>query len=315
LADNQYYVVSLIMKKNKVNHNIIKGLKEKDKFYTRPEIAKKFVDKINQISSLSSYDLVLEPAAGSGNILEYLPLENTLGMDLYPDSDIIIKKDFFDYYPTNFPLHMQRIACVTNPPFGKGYMNPLAKKFFNHAAQFCDLIAFIVPSKWHSSWKVHKQLNSNFGLYFSEILPKDSFVLNGESYNVNCCMQIWSKSSLGKNMRILKAPKTKHEDFDLFLTCDNVPRKKQAMEQLSNGTYWEFGLKYWGKIGIQEIKDIPKNTTTHFLFHCHKPYVRKIIEQIDWTPYILNMGAPNIGGKSILIQAYDDKKKELNIVD
>ena len=81
-----------------------------------------------------------------------------------------------------------------------------------------ELIAFIVPAKYHTSWKVHKQLHPDFGLYFSEILPKNSFIKDDKPHNVNCCMQIWSKKKLGKNLRILKIPPTKHEDFDMFLS-------------------------------------------------------------------------------------------------
>jgi hypothetical protein len=284
-----------------------------DKFYTDPRIAKKFVETINHIIPLNNFDLVIEPSAGSGNILKYLPI-NSLGLDLFPENDNIIQQDFFKYEPDNYPFHNKKIACVGNPPFGVGYMNPLAKGFFNHAAQWSILIAFIVPAKWHTSWKVHKQLNKNFGLYYSEILPKNSFFFENKPYDVNCCMQIWSRLDLGNNLRITKMPKTSHEDFDFFLTCDNVARKKEVIEQLQNNEYWEFGLKYWGKIELCEINNIVPTTTTHYVFKANKPYVRSILEQIDWKKYVSNMGAPNVGGKSILIKAYDDKKLELGII-
>ena len=44
-----------------------------DKFYTSPEISKKFVEIINEKINLEDFDYVLEPSAGSGNILKYLP--------------------------------------------------------------------------------------------------------------------------------------------------------------------------------------------------------------------------------------------------
>lgn len=289
-----------------------KSKKELDKFYTHPDIAKKFVEKINTLDNLNEFDMIIEPSAGCGNILKFLPENKSIGIDLEPEDETIIRQDFFKYVSPYNPLTNNiRIACVGNPPFGKGYMNPLAKAFFNHAATFSETIAFIVPAKWHTSWKIHKQLNPDFGLYFSEILPKKSFIFNDKPYHVNCCMQIWSKKSLGKNIRITEKPKTKHEDFDVFLTCDKVPRLEKVREQIKNKEYWDFGLKYWGKINICNIDDVPENTTTHFIFSSHKPYVREIFSQIDWSKYITNMGAPNIGGKSIIIQAYDDKKKEL----
>lgn len=291
--------------------------KDLDKFYTHPDVAKRFVEIMNQYFPLDKFDLVLEPSAGCGNILQYLPL-NSIGLDLEPEADHIIKQDFFDYTSPYHPLlNNIRIACIGNPPFGSGYMNPLAKAFFNHAASFSEVIAFIVPAKWQTSWKVQFQLDKAFGLYFTEILPKNSFVFNGESYDVPCCMQIWSKVQPGnhKNLRIIERPPTKHNDFEMFLTCDNVPKLPEVREQIRNQEYWEFALKYWGQIRVCNFDEVSPETTTHYLFKSNKEYVRSIFEQIDWSKYVSNMGAPNVGGKSLVVKAYNDKKKELNIID
>ena len=216
-------------------------------------------------------------------------------------SENIIEQDFFKYESPYHPLlNNISIACVGNPPFGKGYMNPLAKGFFNHAAKFSSLIAFIVPAKWHTSWKVHKQLDTDFGLYYSEKLPKNSFLFEGKPYDVNCCMQVWSRTPLGKNRRFLKSPPTTHPDFDLFLTCDNVAGREVMRNQLQSKTYWDFGLKCWGKLGVCNIEDVPVNSTVHCVFHSRNPNVRHIMEKVDWNSYVSNMGAPGIGGKSTI---------------
>lgn len=294
-----------------------KKLKELDKFYTNPKIAKEFVEIINQSFPLHEYDLIVEPSAGNGSFLQFLP-NNSIGLDIEPESPNIIKQDFFQYTSPYNPLYNNiRIACVGNPPFGSGYMNPLAKAFFNHAATFSELIAFIVPAKWQTSWKVQYQLDKNFGLYYSDFLPKNSFLLDGEPYDVPCCMQIWSKIQPRelKNIRITERPATKHEDFEMFLTCDNVPKLPEVREQIRKRQYWEFALKYWGNIHVCNIEDVPVETTTHYLFKSKKPYVRSILEQINWKDYVSNMGAPNVGGKSLVVKAYTDKKKELKIID
>ena len=289
--------------------------KDLDKFYTSPDIAKKFVSTINNYTSLNKFDLVIEPSAGCGNILQYLP-SNASGMDIHPEGDNILQQDFFTYESPYHPLTNNiRVATVTNPPFGSGYMNPLAKRFFNHAATFSELIAFIVPAKWSTSWKVQFQLDKLFGLYHSEMLPKNSFVFKGEPYDVPCCMQVWSKVSLGKDIRIRERPPTKHSDFEMFLTCDNVPKLPSVREQIRNNEYWDFALKYWGKIGVCDFNTVPVETTTHYLFKARKDYVRSIFEQIDWSKYVSNMGAPNVGGKSLVVKAYNDTKCELNIKD
>lgn len=291
--------------------------KDLDKFYTHPNIASNFISIIDDIFPLNKFDLIIEPSAGNGNILKYLP-ENSIGLDLEPEAGNIIKQDFFEYQSPYDPIFNNiKIACIGNPPFGSGYMNPLAKAFFNHAATFSDLIAFIVPAKWNSSWKVQFQLDKNFGLYYSEVLPKNSFLLDEKPYNVPCCMQIWSKSNPNnlENLRITQRPPTKHKDFDMFLTCDNVPKLPKVREQIKNQEYWEFALKYWGKIRVCDFNEVSPDTTTHYLFKSKKDYVRSIFEKIDWSKYVSNMGAPNVGGKSLVVKAYTDKKKELNIQD
>jgi len=276
--------------------------KDLDKFYTHPDIAKKFVDIIDNIFPLKNFDLILEPSAGNGNILQYLP-ENSIGLDIEPEADNIIKQDFFEYQSPYDPIFNNiKIACIGNPPFGSGYMNPLAKAFFNHAATFSDLIAFIVPAKWNSSWKVQFQLDKNFGLYYSEVLPKNSFLLDEKSYNVPCCMQIWSKSNPNnlENLRITQRPPTKHKDFDMFLTCDNVPKLPEVREQIRNQEYWEFALKYWGQIRVCDFNEVSPDTTTHYLFKSKKDYVRSIFEKIDWSKYT----CINRIGKTIRSRSY-----------
>lgn len=294
-----------------------KKSKELDKFYTHPDIAKQFVEIINQYFPLNQYDLVIEPSAGNGNILQYLP-NNSIGLDIAPEGPNIIKQDFFEYKSPYHPLYNKiKIACVGNPPFGSGYMNPLAKAFFNHAATFSDLIAFIIPSKWDTSWKVQFQLDKSFGLYYSKHLPKNSFLLDDKPYDVPCCMQIWSKVPHKQlsNLRILNRPTTKHDDFDMFLTCDNVPKLPLIREQIRNNEYWEFALKYWGNIHVCDMSEVPSTTTTHYLFKAHKPYVRYVFENVNWKKYVSNMGAPNVGGKSLVVKAYKETKQELKITD
>ena len=205
-----------------------------DKFYTHPKISKRFVEIIKSYVSFDDMDIILEPSAGCGNISQYLP-EDSISIDLVPEGDGIIKMDFFDYFPVGHEPYKgkyKKIFTIGNPPFGRGYLNPLAVKFFNHAAKFSEYIAFIVPLKWVSSWKLHRQLNKNFSCVYSEHLPKDSFLLDGKLHHVKCCQQLWKRGNHEPNLRILERPKTVHKDFDLFLTCDNVKKRLKVREQI-----------------------------------------------------------------------------------
>jgi len=287
-----------------------------DKFYTTPEVAESFSKKVDEICDFSSFDQIVEPSAGSGNFLSYLP-DRTIALDLVPEGENIIQQDFFEYESGYHPLYISiRVLTIVNPPFGSGYMNPLAKGFFNKAATFSEVIAFIIPQKFMSSWKVQYQLDKSFGLYYSEEVPKFSFTSDGKPYDVNCCAQIWSSVPITglTDIRIRTRPPTTHEDFELFLTCDNVQKRAQVRTQIKNGQYWDFALKYWGKIGVCEMDSVDPETTTHYVFKTSKPYVRKVFESIDWSNYVTNMGAPNVGGKSLVVRAYIETKARLGFV-
>ena len=69
--------------------------KNLDKFYTRPDIAKKFVDVVDQYFPLNDFDMVIEPSAGCGNILQYLP-SDSIGMDIETEREDIIRRDTDD---------------------------------------------------------------------------------------------------------------------------------------------------------------------------------------------------------------------------
>ena len=163
--------------------------KELDQFYTKTEIAKRFVEKVDEIVGLNNYDLTLEPSAGSGNILKYLPEHSRWGIDLDPKHDDVHQCDFFDFFPQE-----KDVAVVGNPPFGR--QSKLAIEFFNYAATFADVIAFIIPRSW-LKYRTQQRLHKDFGLYYTAILPDNAFTLDGNDYKVRCCAQVWAKRHIG----------------------------------------------------------------------------------------------------------------------
>ena len=167
--------------------------KETDSFYTKSEIAERFVKAVDDLVDLSSFDLVLEPSAGNGRILEHLPKHNRQGLDLHPERDDIIEQNFFDYQPPHkIPLLLENpsIAVVGNPPFGRS--SKLAIEFFKHAAEFADVIAFIIPRSW-MKFSVQNRLPKGWDLMYSAVLPDEAFTFMDKSYSVRCVAQVWIK--------------------------------------------------------------------------------------------------------------------------
>ena len=66
-----------------------------DKFYTKKAV----VEKCVSILDLDNYEVIVEPSAGSGAFLEYLPKNKTVALDIEPDISSIAKMDFFDTNP------------------------------------------------------------------------------------------------------------------------------------------------------------------------------------------------------------------------
>lgn len=159
--------------------------KKRDAFFTKPDIAKRFVEKVNSLYPLDAFDNVIEPSAGAGSILQCLPDKTRIGLDIVPMHDEVLPNDFFDY---TFPKG--KTAVVGNPPFGR--QSKLAIEFFNKCARYADVIAFIIPRSW-MKYRTQKQLHPDFELYSSIILPDEAFTLDGKPYTVRCCIQIWSK--------------------------------------------------------------------------------------------------------------------------
>ena len=171
-----------------------------DQYYTKHSIAEACIDKLD----LNAYDLIIEPSAGAGAFSQYLPKNKLIAIDIEPGDASAIKMDFLDTRP---PLNYKYLV-IGNPPFGKN--SSLAKKFFNHAASFADVIGFILPRTFRKA-KTQNRLNKNFHLISEEILPANSFHLpSGEEFDVSCVFQIWEKRSEERKLIFLEE---EHEDF------------------------------------------------------------------------------------------------------
>lgn len=154
-----------------------------DKFYTDPEIALHCINTIEE-----QFDLWLEPSAGSGSFLHQLP-DNRLGLDIIPDAVDVRSQDFLLWTPD---LDCS-ICTIGNPPFGKN--SAMAISFFQHAAKFSDMIAFIVPRTW-SRDSFQNRLPLNWQCVYEELLPDRIFKMQGKLGEVDfaypCVWQIWT---------------------------------------------------------------------------------------------------------------------------
>ena len=166
----------------------------KDQYYTKPSVAKKCLDKIFAcLQNPETYEWV-EPSAGNGAFLKILPHSfDKIGIDLEPKSPHIQQGNFLDWTPTT----QKERVFFGNPPFGR--QGSLAKSFIKHAAQYANIIGFILPRSF-----VKPSMSRAFPLKFhcihSEELEKNAFEVNKEEHDVPCVFQIWEKRDVDRVM-------------------------------------------------------------------------------------------------------------------
>ena len=205
-----------------------------DKFYTIPSIVDKCIDLLLTKYEWTDWSLVIEPSAGSGNFYNKIPLDNKIGIDILPDSLDIIQQDFFTFQPQLLP----NILTIGNPPFGK--VSSIAIKFFNHAAKWSQVIAFIIPKTFRKI-SVQNKLDNRFHKILDEDIPMKpcSFY---PPMSVKCCFQIWEKKDILREHIILN---TIHDDW-IFLPFGQLDENKQPTPPNNS----DFAIKaYGGKCG------------------------------------------------------------------
>lgn len=239
-----------------------------DQFYTKPSI----VEHVLTMVDCERYNLVVEPSAGAGDFFDRLPSSKRVGIDLSPANAGIQKGDFLDFVPET----TENVLTVGNPPFGKN--SSLAVKFFNHAAQFSDCIAFIVPRTFRKP-SVINRLHTNFHLVEQEILPLDSFYTpSGESYMVPTVFQVWEKR---KETREVMEILTTHSDFE-FLGTDAYSFSDVDVTLTYSSGYYEQPEKQvykMSKTDLAEIKELRKKYPK--LFSAHRIVTAK--KTISWN--------------------------------
>jgi len=157
---------------------------ELDKFYTKQDVAKELISKID----IDSFDFYIDPCCGDGAFYSNVKHTNKIGIDILPHIDGVIKEDFLEWdYST---LKGKKVITISNPPFGK--QGSLALKFIKRCSEFCDTIAFILPLSFVKD-SMKNKIPEYFHLQYEEILPENSFLLDDENYDVKCVFQVWKK--------------------------------------------------------------------------------------------------------------------------
>lgn len=265
-----------------------------DKFYTIPLYAKRCIDKVFEIYNINSWDLIIEPSAGNGSFLNQIQSNNKIGLDISPENESVIKQDFFEYNP---PTNKPNILVIGNPPFGK--VSSLAIKFFNYAAKWANVIAFIIPRTFKRT-SVQNRLDDMFHLVYDEEVSNKPCCFSPPMM-VKCCFQIWEKKTIKRPY--VELP-TKHSDW-MFLPFG----ANDETGQPTPPTGADMAMRaYGGKIG--EIKINGLNELRPKSWHWIKSNIdiAELINRFQQLDYSnsLNTARQNSMGRGELVNLYSE---------
>ena len=269
---------------NNYNYNLEERI-SMDKFYTNVNIAYDLIKEYIKDKDYSKY-LFIEPSAGNGSLMEVMDKLNLKykAFDLYPEHKNIIKQDFLNFNISDYTKRKSNIITFMNPPFG--FACNLAIKFFNKASEFSQEIWLIAPKTFKKN-SVKQKLNKYFKMIYCIDLPKNSFILNNEPYDVPCCLSIWIKTKEVQNYNVKKT-----SDLFSFTT-----------KELGNIAVRRVG----GRTG-QVLEGLDYSTSTTYFIKIDKDYdnVLKAFKNIDLTIINDTVGVRSIS-KSELIELVENE--------
>lgn len=158
-----------------------------DQYYTDPQLASHLSRMIQKVYG---YDQTyVEPSAGYGAFSKCF--HEIISLDIDPKFDGCLQQDFLKVTNKEVP---QGSIFVGNPPFG--FSGTMAIQFIDKCCELkAKSICFILPRTFEKIFFQNK-LNRNLHLVHQESIPKNSFLFEGQSYDVPCVFQAWEFSSI-----------------------------------------------------------------------------------------------------------------------
>lgn len=230
---------------------------------------------------------LLEPSCGAGAILYKLPsIRNDItiiGNDL--DSRMskrccyhgykVSNKDFLKHDWSNLGSPKD-LAIIGGPPYGTN--SKMAIAFFNHAAEYANFIAMVLPGTFARD-DFQNRLNPYFHLIKQHVLPEWAFYRpdSGGQANIGSVIQIWMRKS---KKRKLYNPETTTDFY--------FPKVSHVLRNLSLATFAMSRRNLVDVVSVQHAVD-DLNTKTNpaknskYVFICtEQQQVLDTFNEIDW---------------------------------
>lgn len=252
---------------------------EKDQFFTPENVVKECWKTFCRIVDvdLSLYTFI-EPSAGDGSFMKVLP-ENSIGMDIEPLSDGILKGDYLLWKPEDL---YKKYIVFGNPPFGlRGH---LALNFINHSYEFADYVCFILPQLFESDGKGSPRKRvKGYNLIHSENLSAMFYNPESEEIKVNGVFQIWSKYTTNTDYQI----KTYlHKDMKIYSLSDGGTVASTRNKDMIGKCDVYIPSTCFGKEKMRlysSFDELPGKKGYGVVFLKDKTVMMKKAKEIDWS--------------------------------
>lgn len=247
---------------------------ENDKYYTSPELAEYCVKKTKDIIGEENITEYLEPSAGNGVFLNYLP-DSTLAYDIEPE-DIRIQKQ--DYLTLDLPYKQGR-CIIGNPPFSKD----LNIAFYKKSINISDYIALIMPiSQYKNNIKMYE-----FDLIYSENLGLKKY----SNRNLYCCFNIYHKNPNGYNI----APNYKLKDIE-------IKRHIRKNTEIYKDDF-DYDIRICGRGNIGCVVEYSNQFAREFCIKIHNEQYKKqvvnLINNTNWEKEYPSISTPSLSAWQI----------------
>ena len=262
----------------------------KEQYYTDSSAVDLCLSEVVKYVDLKGKKL-LEPCGGTGEFIEGFKRlgiddDDISSFDIEPKHESV---QLGDYLETKFE-HKDYVS-ITNPPFGRA--SQLAKKFFNHAADHCQYICYLIPRSWRK-WTTQNSLDDRFHLIADIEMPKNCFYQSeGESKKdvLNTVFQIWER-------RDEKRKKIKIPDHKLLkkiqpskkITTDKNGKEVKRPDKISGANFEiiVFGHSCGKCKDLDEKQTYDAKTTTMYL-NIKRQDVKDFIKSHDFSCYYNNV--------------------------
>ena len=261
---------------------------DKDQFYTKPAVARDCWNTFRRVAADLEADLsrrwFVEPAAGCGWFYDRFPAARRIGLDIDPKpagaaARELQQADFLSWTPPSG----RRYAVVGNPPFGlRGH---LALQFVNRAADFADLVGFILPQLFESDGKgaPMKRVDKRLALAHSEWLSPDSFVYpNGKPVSVNAVFQVWTKINRDKIAR-RPAPTCDRFIRVYSLSDGGTPSSTRNKAMIGACDVYLPSTCYDGMRAYSAFEELPNARGYGVVIRRRKREIGALLRNHDWT--------------------------------